>query len=85
MTEAELQAILERCLAKIGEDFGICDGYSAASDRNALFAEVQRLRKGLLRVASRGEHWSPGDLHANVADLLGLTLAELQQRMEGVG
>ena len=48
----------------------------------ALAVEVERYRQGLLRIAARAENWSGVDTRANVADLLGLRLKELENLLK---
>lgn len=49
----------------------------------ALASECERLEAALLRIAARGGDWSPADLHAHVADALGVTVAELERMLRG--
>lgn len=45
------------------------------------YREANRLRSVLLRIAARGNDWSYPCLLANVADALGMTVADLEAKL----
>ena len=44
--------------------------------------DMKRMRDGLLRIFARAPDWSAEDVKANVADLLGMTVQEVQAEID---
>lgn len=44
--------------------------------------DLKRMRDGLLHIFARCDDWSVVDVQANVADLLGMTVAEVQAEID---
>jgi hypothetical protein len=53
--------------------------YKELSDARGEALDSKRFRDGLLRIAARCGDWSPADVRANVADLLGCKVEELER------
>ena len=44
--------------------------------------DMEKMREGLLRIFARCENWSADDTRANVADMLGMTVKEVQAEID---